>query len=111
MIRIMEDVFLSSHLWIKHKANKAIKLGITHIIIEEKFVTQSLRDKFDVFEIPEFSDYIHHPSAGVKINPFMLMPAAMDFLRRVALQKGRILYVENHNEMIEGAYLNRGVKC
>ena len=50
MMRIMEDVFLSSNLWLKHKIKKAIKMGITHIIIEENYVTQSLKDKFDVLD-------------------------------------------------------------
>jgi hypothetical protein len=58
MMRIMEDVFLCSHYWIKKHSNYAIGLGITHIIMDEKLVTQSLRDSFDVLEVPETMDYI-----------------------------------------------------
>jgi hypothetical protein len=29
------------------------------------------------------------------MNPFLLMPAVMDFLRKAALFKGRILFVED----------------
>ena len=34
----------------------------------------------------------------VKINPYPLMPAAMDFLRKVALFRGRVLFVESQRE-------------
>jgi hypothetical protein len=38
------------------------------------------------------------PSAiAIKMNPFLLMPIAMDFLRKVALLKGRVLFVENNS--------------
>lgn len=109
-MRIMEDVFLGSTLWIKYRVNKALKMGITHVIIEEAFSYQSIRDKFDVLEIPEYSDISYHHSA-VKTNPFSLMPVAMDFLRKVALQKGRVLFVESHKEMFEGPAAIRGVRC
>lgn len=32
------------------------------------------------------------------MNPFLLMPIAMDFLRRVALQRGRVLFIEANEE-------------
>ena len=34
----------------------------------------------------------------MEINPFILMPAVMDFLRHAALFSGRILFVEEDDE-------------
>lgn len=57
-MRIMEDLFLSSHLWIRSKSSEAIALGITHIIIDERLSSQSLKDSFDVLEVPESAEYL-----------------------------------------------------
>ena len=34
MMSIMKDVFISSHSWIRLRAQQAVKLKITHIVIE-----------------------------------------------------------------------------
>ena len=56
-MQIMEDVYLSNDLWLKKYHEKAIRLGITHVIIQESLSKQSFKDRFDVLEIP--SDYSH----------------------------------------------------
>ena len=53
----MEDVYLSNDLWLKKYHENAIRLGITHVIIQESLSKQSFKDRFDVLEIP--SDYSH----------------------------------------------------
>ena len=32
------------------------------------------------------------------MNPFMLMPGVLDFMRRVTLQKGKVLFVESYHD-------------
>lgn len=90
----MEDVFICSHNWIKVHQDDALSLHITHILMFENSIKQSLRDSFDILEVPETINYLEENSFGTDINPFILMPLAMDFLRKVALQKGRVLFVE-----------------
>jgi hypothetical protein len=58
MMWIMEDVFLSSVEWIKKYSKRAISFGVTHVIMEEKFMSQSIRDKFDVLEVPSLSEFV-----------------------------------------------------
>jgi hypothetical protein len=99
MMRIMADIYLASNHWIIRNMNKAIRMGITHLVIEGKYLTQSIKDKFDVLEIPEFSDYLQHHNQELKMNPFLLMPLVLDYLRKVALQKGKIVFIEGYNEM------------
>ena len=36
-MQIMHDVFLSSERWLKDNQIKAVKMGITHVIIEERY--------------------------------------------------------------------------
>lgn len=54
-----------------------------------------LRDKFDVFEIQRDVE-AQSQASGLKMNAFLLMPAVMDFMRRAALFRGRILFVEEN---------------
>jgi hypothetical protein len=51
VMRIMEDVFFSSYDWVMSNPGRAIRQGITHLVIPSYLVTQTLRDKFDVFEV------------------------------------------------------------
>lgn len=53
LMQVLEDVYLANEKWLKTNKRVCIKLGITHVIIEAKFSTQSLRDQFDVLEISE----------------------------------------------------------
>jgi len=36
MMRIMEDVFISSNFWLQRRSSRAIKLGITHVVVDVK---------------------------------------------------------------------------
>jgi len=94
-MQIIGDIFLSQKHWLVKNMDKAVKLGITHLIIMSEMVTQSMKDKFDVLEIPEFSDSITLNNQEIKMNPFLLMPLIQDFMRKVALQRGRVIFIEN----------------
>lgn len=43
-------------------------------------------------------EYVSTNKNKIKTNPFTLMPAIMDFLRKVALFRGRVVFIENHSE-------------
>jgi hypothetical protein len=51
VMKIMEDVFLSSSTWILSSPGRAVRQGITHLVIPAYFATQALRDQFIVFEV------------------------------------------------------------
>jgi len=34
MMRIMEDVFIASNFWLERRSSRAIKLGITHVVLD-----------------------------------------------------------------------------
>lgn len=36
MMRIMEDVFIASNFWLERRSSRAIKLGITHVVLDYK---------------------------------------------------------------------------
>lgn len=72
MMRIMEDVFLSSHTWIISNPGRAIRQGITHLVVPTNLVTQNIRDSFDVFEIPSL--VLNQHEGQITVNPFLLMP-------------------------------------
>ena len=99
-MRVMEDVFLSSVDWIQKWPNRVVGMGITHVIMPQELSTQRIKDKFEVYEIPDFvyDIQLHDRNSLVKINPYLLMPVAMDFLRKVALFRGRVLFVESQAE-------------
>ena len=82
-MRIMQDVFMGSEKWIRRNAKKAVAMGITHIVIEEKLNNAKLRDQFQCLEI-ESSSLLHNTNNKIDPNPFVLMPVCMDFLRKVA---------------------------
>lgn len=53
--------------------------------------TESLRNKFELLEIETVAD-------DETLNPFKSIPVLMDFIRKVTLYKGRVLFVENRND-------------
>eukprot|EP00347_Sterkiella_histriomuscorum_P005241 403357349 len=99
VMQILEDVFLTSERWLKENQLRSIQMGITHIIIEQQYSSQSLRDKFDVLEVQEKNEdhFLLGHSNYNDMNPFMMMTnqGVMDFLRKVALQRGKVAFVEN----------------
>ncbi len=66
-------------------------MGITHVIIEEQSSSQTIKDKFDVLEVSDSEQL------NTEVNPFIMMTyiGVMDFMRKVAIQKGRVIFVEN----------------
>lgn len=90
----MEDVFISSIVWLRRSPNRVIRMGITHIVIPEDLVDRQISDKFQVFTIPSHIRELASPKE-VPVNPFAVMPGVMDFLRQVALFQGRVLFVES----------------
>ena len=82
LMRIMEDVFISSVGWLKRSTNRVIKMGITHIVLAEELVDKQISDKFEVYVIPT---YIEDLNDRILANPYSAMPGVMDFLRRAAL--------------------------
>ena len=56
-----------------------------------------MRDKFEIYAIPTHIEELPNPHE-VKANPFSALPGIMDFLRRAALFKGRILFVESDED-------------
>ena len=44
VMKIMDDVFFASHNWIIGNPGRAVRQGVTHVIIPAKLVTQGLRD-------------------------------------------------------------------
>ena len=52
-----------------------------------------------MLEVPECSDLLMHLNIqDTQINPFLLMPLVIDFLRKVALHKGRVIFIEDNKE-------------
>ena len=94
LMRIMEDVFISSINWLRQNSAQVVRLGITHIVVPEKLVDRSISDKFEVYAIPGYIEDLPNPREN-PVNPYSIMPAVMDFLRSAALFKGRILFVES----------------
>ena len=80
LMRVMEDVFLSSISWLKRSTAKVIRAGITHIVLPEHLVEPEIRNKFEVFAIPASIDELPNPDK-LPVNPYSVMPAIMDFLR------------------------------
>lgn len=39
MIRIMADIYLASNKWLTINMNNAIRFGITHVVIEGKYIS------------------------------------------------------------------------
>jgi hypothetical protein len=60
-MRVMEDVLISSIIWLRQYPERVIRMGITHLVIPEELVTDQIKDKFDVFTIPKYVDdkYLH----------------------------------------------------
>ena len=46
MMRIMEDVFIASNFWLQRRSSRAIKLGITHVVIDAKHSSRQTKDMF-----------------------------------------------------------------
>jgi hypothetical protein len=46
---IMKDVFISSDNWIKVRSQQAVKLGITHVIVDQQLCTRELENMFEVY--------------------------------------------------------------
>lgn len=55
---IMSDVFICSSSWIRKYSDLAIKKGITHVVIDSRCLNSEIKDKFDILEIPEISDFM-----------------------------------------------------
>jgi hypothetical protein len=51
MMRIMEDVFLASNFWLERRSSNALKLGITHLILDKSHCTRQIKDMFTVLEV------------------------------------------------------------
>ena len=83
VMKIMKDIFISSESWIKARAQYAVKLRMTHVIIEKRFSTRELESMFEVYTIEDTHK-----------NSYHLAPEIMDLLRAAALVKGRVLFVE-----------------
>jgi len=63
-MKIMEDVYFASQIWLVRNPGRAVRKGITHVIAPVRIVTQSIRDKFDVLEIPEtVGDLLFQPES------------------------------------------------
>ena len=94
LMRIMEDVFISSIAWLRRSPARVVRMGITHIVIPEHLVDRHISDKFEVYAIPAYIEETLNPRDN-PVNPYSIMPAVMDFLRRAALFRGRVLFVES----------------
>ena len=92
VMSIMKDVFISSHDWIKSRAQHSVKLKITHVIIDSQLCFRELENMFEVYQIKD-------PT----INAYKLTPGIMDFLRAAALVKGRVLFVEAEDKWREAS--------
>lgn len=51
MMRIMEDVFIASNFWLERRSSRAIKLGITHVVLDYKNSSRQIKDMFTVLEL------------------------------------------------------------
>jgi len=96
-MRIMEDVFISSVTWLSTSSAHVIRCGITHIVIPEHLVDNQVRDKFEIYAIPTHIEELPNKH-GFPANPYSALPGIMDFLRRAALFKGRILFIESDSD-------------
>ena len=90
MMRIMEDVFIASNFWLQLRSSKAIKLGITHVVLDKSYSSRQTKDMFEVLELDSKNN-----------NAFKLVPTIMDFLRKVALLKGRVLFIETRDNLAD----------
>ena len=93
-MRIMEDVFISSIAWLRRSPARVVRMGITHIVIPEYLLEREISDKFQVYAIPSYVKELPNPKDAT-VNPYLVMPAVMDFLRQAALFRGRVLFVES----------------
>ena len=93
-MRIMEDVFISSIAWLRRSPARVVRMGITHIVIPEYLLEREISDKFQVYAIPSYVKELPNPK-DTTVNPYLVMPAVMDFLRQAALFRGRVLFVES----------------
>lgn len=53
VMSIMKDVFISSDNWIKVRSQQAVKLGITHVIVDQQLCTRELENMFEVYLIKD----------------------------------------------------------
>lgn len=83
MMRIMGDVFIASDFWLERRVSRALKLGITHVIVSKQSCSRQIKDMFTTYQVDCDSS-----------NSFKLSAGIMDFLRKVALFKGKVLFVE-----------------
>jgi len=67
-------------------------------------LTNQLKDKFEIFEFNQLENekenklsLILGDNSNSWLNPFKLAPLIMDFLRKVILYKGRLLFVDDKN--------------
>jgi hypothetical protein len=89
LTRIIENVFICSFDFLEIPKNTGIivQTGITHIISQsETPIDKKLHDQFEILLI--------NP---IETNVFKNIPVIMDFLRKITLYKGRLLFVENSN--------------
>ena len=110
LMRIMEDVFISSISWLQTSTAKVIRRGITHIVIPENLVDNQIRNKFEIYAIPAHIEELPHPKE-VPVNPFAALPGIMDFLRRAALFKGRVLFIESNTDWTSVSNSSMEQKC
>jgi hypothetical protein len=46
MMRVMDDIFIASSFWLQRRASRAIKLGITHVVLDVRHSNRQIKDMF-----------------------------------------------------------------
>lgn len=93
LTRILESIFMCHATYIHCNENIRTILhhGITHLVLTRSNSNSNLTNKFEVLHLDSIRN-------AKKLNPFKITPIIMDFIRRVTLFKGRLLFVENDGD-------------
>ena len=95
LTRILESIFMCHRNYVRCDENVRTLLhhGITHLVISKNESNHNLSTKFEVLQLDSLV-------SNAKLNPFKVTPIIMDFIRKVTLFKGRLLFVENEHDNI-----------
>jgi hypothetical protein len=87
--RILESIFLCTHDFIGDRENVArlVEIGVTHVVTARTELLCKMQDRFEILELSQEGQ-----------NCFKTAPAVMDYIRKVSLLRGRLLFIENAND-------------
>ena len=102
----MEDISLCNKTWFFEQVDtilstqQLINLNLTHVVIPSDLIKplSFLKDSFRLLELPYTQAF--PDGTALKSSSFLLLPMTIDFLRSVALNRGRVLFVESDSVIV-----------